>query len=180
MYRLGYHEVHAQSLSVSNCCDPMDCSPLGSSIHGISQARILEWVAISSCREFSLSRNQTHISCGSHIGRQILYHWATRETPKSIGVAQRKRSHQDLNLDCWIQIPECSSLHHGTMADHEVIMSKTLGYHRAIILLPCYQCMTCYTCITIYFHIIFSILMPNVSNTYNIYSVFISCKLILI
>ena len=29
-------------------CNPMDCSPLGSSIHGISQARILEWVSISS------------------------------------------------------------------------------------------------------------------------------------
>ena len=31
-------------------CDPMDCSPLGSSVHGILQARILEWVAISSSR----------------------------------------------------------------------------------------------------------------------------------
>ena len=31
-------------------CDPMDCSPLGSSVHGISQARILEWVAISYSR----------------------------------------------------------------------------------------------------------------------------------
>ena len=32
---------------VSDSCDPMDCSPLGSSVHGISQVRILEWVAIS-------------------------------------------------------------------------------------------------------------------------------------
>ena len=32
---------------VPTLCDPMDCSPLGSSVHGISQARILEWVAIS-------------------------------------------------------------------------------------------------------------------------------------
>ena len=31
-------------------CDPMDCSPSGSSVHGISQARILEWVAISFSR----------------------------------------------------------------------------------------------------------------------------------
>ena len=37
--------VHAQCLTL---CDPMDCSPPGSSIHGISQARILEWIAISS------------------------------------------------------------------------------------------------------------------------------------
>ena len=54
----------------------MDCSPPGSSVHGISQARILEWVAISFSRRSSWSRDQTHISC---IGQQILYHWVTRE-----------------------------------------------------------------------------------------------------
>ena len=43
-------------------CDPVDCSPPGSSVHGILQARILEWVAISS-REFSRPKNQTYISC---------------------------------------------------------------------------------------------------------------------
>ena len=43
--------VHAQSLSrVQLFCNPMDCSPPGSSIRGISQARILEWVAISFSR----------------------------------------------------------------------------------------------------------------------------------
>jgi len=36
------------SCSVVSLCDPMDCSPPGSSVHGILQARILEWVAISS------------------------------------------------------------------------------------------------------------------------------------
>ena len=40
--------------AVSDSCDPMDCSPQGSSVHGISQARILEWVAISFPRESSL------------------------------------------------------------------------------------------------------------------------------
>ena len=39
---------HAQLLSCIQLCDPMDCSPPGSSVHGISQARILEWVAIPS------------------------------------------------------------------------------------------------------------------------------------
>ena len=37
-------------------CDPMDCSPPGSSVHGISQARILDWVAISSSRGSSRPR----------------------------------------------------------------------------------------------------------------------------
>ena len=41
----------------------MDCSPPGSSIHGISQARILEWVAISFSRGFSWSRDRTHVPC---------------------------------------------------------------------------------------------------------------------
>ena len=39
-----------KSLSCVPLCDPVDCSPLGSSVHGILQARILEWVAISSSR----------------------------------------------------------------------------------------------------------------------------------
>ena len=47
---------------MSDSCDPMDCSPLGSSVHGISQARILEWVAIPFSRESSQPRDQIHIS----------------------------------------------------------------------------------------------------------------------
>ena len=60
-------------------CDPMDCSPPGSSVHGIYQARILEWVVISSFMRSFQPRNQTHISCISHIGKWILYHWPTWE-----------------------------------------------------------------------------------------------------
>ena len=57
--------------------DSMDCSPPGSPIHGISQARILEWVAISFYRGSSWPRDETCISC---IGRWIFfYHWATKE-----------------------------------------------------------------------------------------------------
>ena len=60
-------------------CDPMNCSSPGSSIYGISQARILEWVAISLSRASSQPRGQTRISC---IGRWILYPWATRGAHK--------------------------------------------------------------------------------------------------
>ena len=56
--------------------DPMDCSPPGSSIHGIFQARILEWVAIAFSEQIFLTRDQTQVSC---IDRWILYHWATWE-----------------------------------------------------------------------------------------------------
>ena len=43
-------------------CNPMDCSPPGSYVHGILQARILESVAVSFSRESSQPRNQTRIS----------------------------------------------------------------------------------------------------------------------
>ena len=57
-------------------CDPMDCSPPASSVHGISQAVILEWVVISFSRGSSWGRDQILVSCNS---RQILYHCATWE-----------------------------------------------------------------------------------------------------
>ena len=57
-------------------CGPMDYSPPGSSVHGILQAKILEWVAISFFRGSSWSRDRTLISC---IGGRILNHWATWE-----------------------------------------------------------------------------------------------------
>ena len=49
--------------SCGTLCDPMDGSPPGSSVHGISQARILEWVAISFSRGPSQPRDQILISC---------------------------------------------------------------------------------------------------------------------
>ena len=58
-------------------CDATDCSPPGSSVYGIFHAGILEWVAVSYNRRFSLLRDQTHVSCISCIGKQILYHWAS-------------------------------------------------------------------------------------------------------
>ena len=54
----------AQSLqSCPTLCDPMDCSPAGSSVHGISQARVLEWVAIYFSRGSSQPRDPTQVSC---------------------------------------------------------------------------------------------------------------------
>ena len=44
-------------------CNPIDCSPPGSSVHGISQARILEWVAISFSRGSSQPRDRTWVFC---------------------------------------------------------------------------------------------------------------------
>ena len=60
------------SLSVLQLCDPTDCSPPVSSVHGIFQARILHWVAISFSRGSSPPRDWTHISWISCIGRWTL------------------------------------------------------------------------------------------------------------
>ena len=70
----------ARGLNRFSCvqlCNAMDFSLPGSSVHGILQARILEWVAIPSCRGSSPPRNRTRVSCVSCTGRQILYHCVT-------------------------------------------------------------------------------------------------------
>ena len=49
--------------SCPTLCDPMDCSPPGSSVHGLLQARILEWIAIPFSRGSSRPRDGTQVSC---------------------------------------------------------------------------------------------------------------------
>ena len=67
-------KVHAQKLrSCPTHCNPLDWSPLGSSVHGISQPRILEWVAMPTPRESSPPRGWTPIAGG------FFPHWATWE-----------------------------------------------------------------------------------------------------
>ena len=66
-------------------CDPMDCSLSGSSVHGILQARIIQWVAILFSRRSSQSRDWICICYRSGIGRQVLYAGATWEAPFSYG-----------------------------------------------------------------------------------------------
>ena len=67
-------QVESVNCSVmSDLCNPMDCNPPGSSVHGILQARILEWVAISASRGSSQPRDQTHASYVSCIGKQVFY-----------------------------------------------------------------------------------------------------------
>ena len=60
-------------------CYPMDCTPPGSSVHGILQARILEWVAISFSTRSSQTRDWTSVFC---IGWQILYHLSHQGSPR--------------------------------------------------------------------------------------------------
>ena len=61
--RLQVWKWKCSCLVVSDFCDPVDCSPPGSSVLGILQARILEWVSIPFSRGSSWPRDQTRISC---------------------------------------------------------------------------------------------------------------------
>ena len=58
---------------LSDSLDLMNYSPPGSSVHGIFQAKILKWVAISSSRKSSWPRDQTHVSCIA--GSLLHYRW---------------------------------------------------------------------------------------------------------
>ena len=83
--------LYAHVCSVmSNSCDPMEHSLPGFSVHGIFQARTLEWVVISYSREFSPLRYQTYVSCVSCIGRQILYHQSHLGNLRQVNICNRK------------------------------------------------------------------------------------------
>ena len=82
--------VHTHAQSCLTLCDPRDCSPPGSFVHGIFPTRILEQVAISSSRGYSQPRSPTHAACISCIDRRTRplshlgsspNHWTTREFP---------------------------------------------------------------------------------------------------
>ena len=86
-------ELHAWSVSQSclSLCDPMDCSPPGSSVHGILQTRTAGWVAMPSSRGSSQLRDQTHSSCVSCIGKRDLHHW------RHLGRVQKGRRAKDFS-----------------------------------------------------------------------------------
>ena len=102
--------VHAKSLQLCPmCCDPMYYSPPGPSVPGILQARTLEWVAISSFRGSSWPRDQTHISCVSYIGRQVLYHLVSPGKPRYI-YRERERTKMQLQFLSHIILRTCSNI----------------------------------------------------------------------
>ena len=98
-YRKNNEERMCMRAKLLQCyvtlCDPIDCSPPGSSVHGISQARILEWVSMPSSRGSSWPRNPTCISCtaggfftAEPLGKPLLY----RVLQKNTFVTQWQRS----------------------------------------------------------------------------------------
>ena len=78
-------------------CYPMDCSPPGSSVHGISQARILERGAISSSRGSSRPRDRTRISC---TGKRILYPLSHLGSPAPVRACVKYMKHS--TFESWL------------------------------------------------------------------------------
>ena len=69
--------ARAGSLVTDSFCNPMDCSLSGSFVHGISQVRILEWIAPPFSKGSSLPRDQSGVFCVSCLAERILHQWAT-------------------------------------------------------------------------------------------------------
>ena len=78
-------------LSQIRLFDPRDCSPPGSSAHGIFQARKLEWVAITSSRGWSASRDGIHISCISCIAGRFFTNQSTVKPSETVRNGCRKK-----------------------------------------------------------------------------------------
>ena len=70
-------------------CNPLDCSPPGSSVHGISQARILEWVAISSSKGSSRPSDRPHVSYVSWVAGRFFICWVIGEVLYDFMVADK-------------------------------------------------------------------------------------------
>ena len=95
--------VHAKLLqSCLTLCDPMDYSPLGSSLHVILHAKILEWLAIPFSRGSSPPGDQTHVPGVSCTGRQVLCHWRHQGTPLLLVTASYWNSFCLLIWTCYI------------------------------------------------------------------------------
>ena len=92
------------SQSYLTLCDPMDCSPPGTSVHGALQARTLEWVAIPFSRESSQPRDQTWVSC---IAGGFFTIWVTREAQsfykQKTEVRSKHIEHDPQALECKMQ-----------------------------------------------------------------------------
>ena len=103
----------------------MNCSPWGSSVHGISQTRILEWVAILFSRESSLPRDWTRVSC---IPGRFFAGWATREAPAMFHLISCSLWFQHVGTGCHVFFPiPPSSRSGGEIPDK--LPSRTLISH---------------------------------------------------
>ena len=97
--------------SCPSLCDPKDCSPLGSSVHGILQARILEWVAVHFSRGSSWPRNQT-------LGLGLILHLVMQKAWHSYQTGQKVK-HKIFHYKVYIKVAKYFKSHTSTFGRYE-------------------------------------------------------------
>ena len=114
-------------------CNPMGCSPLGSPVHGISQARILEWVAISFSRGSSRPRDRIRISClaGGFFTTESFgkpkFNFTCLWNPRAFSVAQLVKNLPAMQ-ETWVRfLGSEDSLEKGT-ATHSNILARRIPW----------------------------------------------------
>ena len=127
---------------MSHSFNPMNCSPPGSSVHRILQARILEWVAISFSRGSSRPRYQTRVSC---IAGRFFTIWAARKAhlcihvfilPKTPLLSRLPHNIEQSSIcytigPCWLSILNtamyCTSIVHSKLPNYPILPSSPLA-----------------------------------------------------
>ena len=103
-FGMDVHVCVLVAQSYLTLCDPMDCSPPGSSVHGILQGRIMEWLAIPFSRRSPQPRNQTWVS---HIAGRFVNIWATREAHGHVHTPIFKRDNHKILLNSTEPSAQC-------------------------------------------------------------------------
>ena len=116
----------AVAQSCPTLCNPMDCSLPGSSVHGISQARILKWVAISFFRGSSWPRDWTWVSS---IAGRFFTTWATKEAPSNAHQRYLKPSGDSNQDPHWLWSPFITAL---LLFSHGKLILITIDLHTLV------------------------------------------------
>ena len=131
--------------SCPTLCNPLDCSPPGSSINGTLQARILEWVAMPFSSRSSQPRDQTCVFC---IGREILYLLSHQGNPRLLLTLSLLSSSYELRNGAHICFIACSGLKAMCgQKGREPDVTVFFNWHQWRRMLPCWTgtclCSTC-------------------------------------
>ena len=142
-----YSSGCAKSLqSCPTLCDAMDHSPPGFSVHGILQARIWEWVAVSFSKGSSQPRDRTCLSYASYIGKWVLYHQCHLGSPL-LQLPQPKRARSSLGSTLFSLLKYLPSSFRGKYRTLTKIQQISLNtnYKINIAKLDCFAICCCYS-----------------------------------
>ena len=115
-------EVKWSRSVMSDFCDPMDCSLPGFSLHGIFQARVLEWVAISFSRGSSRPKDWTQVS---RIASRRFTLWAIRALPQGLYLILT------LGQQKWLRVYRKQRLRSGISASSKDLKTNTVLSYKA-------------------------------------------------